>query len=150
VVDDVAWGALTLSLTVLGALYTVHAYRRRGLVPAMRGAGLTLLPLAALLTGTLRMFTRMADAVADWATSLVFSPAVWLGVVVAGVAVVLLGAAKVADARGLGARPGQGVPQEQAGQAEPRHGRGRDLPPSEPVDDDLAEIEAILRKRGIS
>lgn len=147
-VDDVAWGALTLSLTVLGALYTVHAYRRRGLVPAMRGAGLTLLPLAALLTGTLRMFTRMADAVADWATSLVFSPAVWLGVVVAGVAVVLLGAAKVADARGLGGRPGQGVPQEQAGRQAPR--RSRELPPSEPVDDDLAEIEAILRKRGIS
>ncbi len=43
-----------------------------------------MLPLAAYLTKTLQMFTKMVDAVADWATDLVFSPAVWLGVMLAG------------------------------------------------------------------
>jgi len=143
--DDVAWAALTLSLSALGAFWTVHAYRRRGLGPALRGAGLTLLPLAALLTGTLRMFTRIGDAVLDWATSLVFSPAVWLGVVVSGVAVVLLGAAKLVDARGTGGRT-----EKARASGDPSGTTKRELPRSEPVDDDLAEIEAILRKRGIS
>ena len=82
--DDVSWGALALALTLVGGTYTWYAYQRRGLGAGARGAAITLLPLAAYLTKTLRMFTRIADAIGDWATSLVFSPAVWLGIVVAG------------------------------------------------------------------
>ena len=141
--DDVAWGALALSLTLVGGTYTYFAYQRRGLAAGLRGAALTLLPLAAYLTDTLRMFTRIGDAVADWATGLVFSPTVWLGVIVAGLSVLLLGASKVVAKRSADAPP---------------PASRRELPESRPappaagaaVDDDLAEIEAILRKRGIS
>ena len=38
---------------------------------------------------TLRMLTRIVDAVGDWATSLVFNPTVWLGIVLAGISGVL-------------------------------------------------------------
>ena len=72
--DDVTWGALALVLTMLGGFYTWWAYRNRGATPALRALALTLLPAAAWLTGTLKMFTRIVDAVVDWATDLVFSP----------------------------------------------------------------------------
>lgn len=142
--DDAAWAALTLGLTLLAALWTWHAYRRRGLAAGMRGAAFTLLPVAAYLTDTLRMFTRIGDAVADWVTGLVLSPTVWLGIVLAGIAAVLFGVAGALTSRGRGGRP-----------AAPA-GRGREqLPASAPrdkgpvVDDDLADIEALLRRRGI-
>ncbi|WP_309648117.1 hypothetical protein [Nocardioides sp.] len=137
--DDVTWGALTLTLTLLGGIWTWYAYQRRGLPAALKGAGITLLPLAAYLTRSLKMLTRIVDAVADWATTLVFSPFVWLGVITAGVAVVLFGAG-----RALEVRRG-GTPPAVAPGAKPARGRGKPA-----IDDDLDEIEALLRKRGIS
>ncbi|MCD4526113.1 hypothetical protein [Nocardioides sp. cx-173] len=141
--DDVTWAALAMVLTALGAVWTWFAYQRRGLPAALKGAGLTLLPLAAYLTKTLKMLTRIGDAVADWATSLVFSPLVWAGVVLAGLGVVLFGAGRALERR--------------SGDQAPRRDRRRELPkspgaaaPGKPaIDDDLAEIEALLRKRGI-
>jgi hypothetical protein len=137
-VDDVAWGALALALTVLGGIYTWFAYRRRGFVAGLRGASFTLLPIAAYLTKTLQMFGEIGDAVADWATALVFSPRVWLGIVVAGVAVVLF-----VVSGWLSGRRGDS-PKKVRGE-QPRAVEG-----SAVVDDDMADIEAILRNRGIT
>ncbi|HET9423645.1 MAG TPA: hypothetical protein VFO49_21075 [Nocardioides sp.] len=136
--DDVAWGALAFALTVLGGIYTWYAYRRRGLAAGMRGASLTLLPVAAYLTKTLQMFGEIGDAIADWATSLVFSPQVWLGIVVAGVAAVLF-----VVSGWLGGRRDD-TPKKVKGDA-PRAVGGSAI-----VDDDMADIEAILRERGIT
>jgi hypothetical protein len=148
--DDVTWAVLTVSLTVLGGIYTWFAYQRRGLAAGLKGAGITMLPLAAYLTKTLQMFSEIVDAVADWAVSLVFSPAVWLGVVLAGLGVVLFGAGRLLDGRGKGEKKGEKKPRRT------KSGDAGELPPgakprSEPVvDDDLADIEAILKKRGIT
>jgi heme exporter protein D len=141
-VDDVAWGVLTLGLTMLGGIYTWYAYRKRGLTAGMRGAAITLLPLAAYLTKTLKMFTRIVDAVTDWAASLVFNPAVWLGVVLAGVSAVLFVVSGAIDRR-RGTRRSDTPKQVPGRKAEPVEG-------SSIVDDDMADIEAILRKRGIT
>lgn len=155
--DDATWAALALTLTVLGAVWTWHAFRKRGVASGLRGAGLTLLPAAAYLTDTLRMFTRIGTAVGDWVTGLVLSPSVWAGIIVAGVSVVLLvvsgilrdreraravgGASAPAGAvrRGEAAEPGRGA----RGKGEPAIGGAGG-------DDDLADIEALLRKRGIT
>ncbi|WP_193609944.1 cellulose synthase [Nocardioides lijunqiniae] len=145
--DDVTWGALAVVLTVVGGLYTWFAYRRRGLPAALKGAGLTLLPLAAYLTKTLRMLTRIGDAVADWATSLVFSPLVWVGIGVAGLAVVLFGAGRALEARSGGGRPRRATTDPEAPTLPPSGAPARGKPA---IDDDMAEIEALLRKRGIS
>jgi hypothetical protein len=143
--DDVTWAVLTLSLTGAGGVYTWYAYQRRGLAAGLKGAGITVLPLAAYLTKTLQMFTRMVDAVADWATGLVFSPAVWLGVMLAGLGVVLFGAGRFLDGRRKDDEPRR---EKSKPSGELRSGRA---PRSEPVvDDDLADIEAILKKRGIT
>ncbi len=144
--DDVTWAVLTLSLTAVGGIYTWFAYQRRGLAAGLKGAGITVLPLAAYLTKTLQMFTRIGDAVTDWATGLVFSPAVWLGVILTGVGVLLFGAGRWLDARrgdtpkaakGTARKSGE-LPAGRAARSEPA------------VDDDLADIEAILKKRGIT
>ncbi len=139
--DDVAWGALTLGLTLLGGIWTWFAYKRRGLGAGLRGAGLTLLPLAAYLTRTLKMFGRIGDAVADWAADLVFSPRVWIGVVVAGVAGVLYVAGRALETR-------KGVPEGKPKKVKGESPKAMNAPAGE--DDDLADIEAILRSRGIT
>ena len=147
--DDAAWLALTAVLTALGALWTVRAARTKGSAAAVRGAALTLLPPAALLTGTLRLGTRIADAVVDWATALVFNPLLWFGVGLAGLSVVLFGVSGWMAAR-------QAPPVDPADPAKPVGGKRRDqLGPSKgrgapAIDDDLADIEAILKKRGIT
>ncbi|MBB3044433.1 hypothetical protein KM427_14845 [Nocardioides sp. LMS-CY] len=145
--DDAAWAALTLSLTVLGGIWTWAAFRRRGLTSGMRALGFTLLPLAAYLTKTLQMFTRIVDAVADWATRLVFSPTVWLGVIIGGVGVVLIVVSGMMRTRQLGqARPEK----PQGGSTElPAGGASRKAPAID-TDPEMAEIEALLRKRGIN
>ena len=94
------------------------------------------------------MFTRIVDAVADWATSLVFSPAVWLGVILSGVGVLLFGAGRMLDSRRKGdaTEPRLGKAKKKAGELPP----GRPARGEPAIDDDLADIEAILKKRGIS
>jgi hypothetical protein len=140
-VDDVTWAALTAVLTALGAAWTWYAFRNRGTASGLRGAGLTLLPPAAWLTGTLEMFTEIVGSVADWATHLVLSPTVWAGIVLTGLSVVLLGSSAMLRKRG---RSGGDASGEKALGAAP-------AARSEPVvDDDLADIEAILKRRGIT
>lgn len=147
--DDVTWGALTLTLTVLGAFWTWLAFRRRGLASGVRGAAFTLLPAAAWMTGTLEMFTEIGGSVADWATHLVFSPIVWGGVILTGLSVVLFGISGALRKRELARSEGAGpaaVADGKPGKALPRS-RG---PAAPPVDDEMAEIEALLKKRGIT
>ena len=153
--DDVTWGALTLTLTAIGGFYTWWAYKNRGATPAMRGLAFTLLPAAAWLTGTLQMFTEIADAVSDWAIHLAFSPKVWLGVIVAGMSVALFLVSGFLRDRGLGG----GTPRKtrsDAGGADAAKPTPRALPrakqSSAPLADDGIddEIADILKRRGIS
>ena len=150
--DDVTWGALALALTMLGGFYTWWTYHNRGATPALRALALTLLPAAAWLTGTLRMFTRIVDAVVDWATHLVFSPAVWLGVILGGLSAVLFVVSGILSKRGVGgtARP---APPKETGSAAPAKALPKaQAKPASPLDDDGLddEIAAILKRRGIS
>ena len=142
--DDAAWAALTLSLTVLGGIWTWFSFRRRGAVAGLRALGFTLLPLAAYLTRTLQMFTHIVDAITSWAAHLVFSPVVWIGVILGGLGVVLIVVSGMLRSRELG--PGRASGERRAvGPAAKRPPAA--LPESDP---EMAEIESILRKRGIS
>jgi len=149
--DDVTWQALTLVLTLMGGGWTWYAFRNRGITAGIRGAALTLLPPAAYLTGTLEAGVRIVDVVVDWGAGLVFSPSVWIGMVLLGISVTLFFLANLLTARGRGGaepRPQRKQDQKLDSPAElpqPKAGRGKPV-----IDDDLAEIEAILKKRGIS
>ncbi|SED18095.1 hypothetical protein SAMN04489844_3853 [Nocardioides exalbidus] len=144
------WAALTAALTVAGAIWTWIAFRRRGAVNGLRALGFTLLPAAAWLTGTLEMVVEIGGSVTDWATSLVFDVRTWVGVGLAGLAVVLYVISGFLRDRQLGKAQAGG------GKAATKPGARESLPPSSaraaggsPIDDDLADIEALLRKRGI-
>lgn len=145
--DDAAWTALALTLTTVGAAATWLLWRRRGLVAALRAGALTLLAPAAWLTDTLRMFTRIGDAVADWALGLVLSPVVWTGIALAGVSAVLLVVASLLSRRGVGGARPTGAEVSGKASSGPAAGPGRGAPA---IDDDLADIEALLRSKGIS
>ena len=150
--DETTWAALALVLTLLLGGYAFWAFRTRGVAAGLRGLALALIPPAAWATGTLEMFTRIVNAVVDWITDFVFSPLSWAGIGLAGLAVVLYVVGGMARSRGAGSTP--------ASQASSVGGdsssRRKELPPgrksrSEPViDPELAEIEALLKKRGIT
>ena len=88
--DKIAWLPLCGGLTGLGLVLSYLAMRRRGLGSGLRGAAWSLLPIAAYLTGSIEMFWKMGVAIGDFAKGFVFSPKVWSGIALAGLAVVLL------------------------------------------------------------
>ena len=169
--NQIAWLPLCAGLTGLGLIVSYFVMRRRGSGAGLRLAALSLLPMAAYLTGSIEMFWKMGVAVGDFAKGFVFSPKVWAGIALAGLAVVLLVVSgplrrrKVSadkDARAAipagtapGARTSAGQlaprtagPPAAAGpakaQAKARKGKSAD------DDDDLADVEDILRRHGIT
>ena len=140
-----SWGALALALTALGGIYTWWALRHRGFASAVRAAGITLLPLAAWMTGLLEVAGDIGDALGHWLTRLVFSPFVWLGMVLFVVAFVLIGASNFVTRRRDPAAASQ-----KRGRKEKPKAVGPTSRPDPLIDDEMAEIQAILKKRGIS
>lgn len=154
-VDEATWAALAATLTLLGLVWTWIAYRRRGVTGGMRALGFTMLPVAAWLTGTLEMFTEMAGSATDWATGLVFNPVTWTGIGLGGFGIVLivisgylrdrqLARGQEAAAPGKAAKPGRRQLPEAASTRDP----GKRIVDDDGTDD-LADIEAILKRRGI-
>jgi len=151
-----AWLSLALVLTALCAVVTYLAWRSRGAPALVKGAGVTLLPLALYFTGTLRLVGTIVDQVASYLGGLVFSPRVWIGVVLAVVGVLLI-------AGGSALRTRVGAPatrkERRAARAGGSSGGELSATPSRTSrraqaapaqDDEMADIEALLRKRGIS
>ena len=141
-IDTSTWQALGLLLTVVGLVLSLLVWRRRGATAGLRGVAWSLLPAAAGLTGTLKLVWEIGDDIASWAARLVFSPVVWTGIALAGVSAVLFGVSAAMRARGAGGPRGsaKGLPAQRSRQR------------AEPAvqDKDMDDIEAILRKHGIS
>jgi hypothetical protein len=87
--DKIAWLPLCGGLTGLGLVLSYLVMRRRGIGSGLRGAAWSLLPIAAYLTGSIQMFWKMGVAIGDFAKGFAFSPRVWSGIALAGLAVVL-------------------------------------------------------------
>ena len=139
-----SWGALALALTTLGGIYTWWALRHRGVAAAVRAGGITLLPLAAWMTGLLEVAGDIGNALGHWLTRLVFSPFVWLGMLLFFVAFVLIGGSNfVSRRKDPEPKPPRGVTDA------PKAVR-KTSQPDPLIDDEMAEIQAILKKRGIS
>ena len=161
--DQGAYLALAAALTVLGAIWTWAAFRRRGLGSGVRALGWTLLAPAAYLTGILRAGGRIVDALADWAARLVFSPTVWIGFGVAAIAVLLIFVARFLPTKERTGRLRRGTPKETsaapgAGSVEaPKAAKRPAVKGSaakgsgvEDDDEDMADVNDILKKYGIS
>ena len=137
-IDTTSWTALGLTLTILGLVASWVVARRRGLAAGLRGTAWSLLPLAAAMTGVLRLGANLAGDVSDWALRLVFSPVVWAGLVLTGVSAALFAVSGLLRRRGP--KPKEKTERKQVTASGPT--------PAAPVLDD--DIEAILKKHGIS
>jgi hypothetical protein len=152
--DEVAWFPLCAGLTGIGLVASWLAWRRRGVAAGMRGAAWSLMPLAAYLTGAVEMLWRIGTAVADWVAGFVFSPKVWSGVIVVGLAVLLYlisGALRRRSPLRERAPARAGAVQGPASSQPVAPADRRAVEPArKPApDDDFSEIEEILRRRGI-
>lgn len=148
---------------------------RRGFGSGLRGAAWSLLPIAAYLTGSIEMFWKMGVAVGDFAKGFVFSPRVWSGIALTGLAVALFivsgplrrrrverGQEKRAARAGSGpagtlaqkpavggqlaTRPAGSMAGAGSAQAPAKARRGK----STNDDDDLGDVADILRRHGIT
>ncbi len=152
--DQATWAALAATLTVIGLVWTWVSYQRRGAIGAMRAFGFTMLPAAAYLSGTLEMFTEITTSVADWASGFVFNPFTWTGIGLAGFGVAFIFLAGILRDRQLAAatrQPDTTTPSRSARKKKPlpEATSTRDPQRNAVVDDDTADIGALLRKHGI-
>jgi hypothetical protein len=145
--DNASWGALALALCVVAGIWTWYAFRHRGFAAGVRGIALTIIPIAAYLTHTLRMFGRIGSAISDWAAGFVFNPGVWIGVILGGVAVLLF---VVSYKLPGGSREKAAVEGGETKKAVKRSRGSSDGGAGDALGDDLDDIQAILRKHGIS
>jgi hypothetical protein len=79
--NSIAWFPLCVGLTGVGLVLSWFTWRRRGLRRGIRGVGWSLLPLALYLTGSILLVGRIGSAVVQFASSFVFSPKTWAGVI---------------------------------------------------------------------
>ncbi|GLX05108.1 cellulose synthase [Microbispora sp. NBRC 16548] len=166
--NDIAWLPLCAGLTAVGVGLSYLTFRRRGVTAGLRATAWSLLPLAAYLTGALQTLWNIGAAAVGFVTGLVLSPAVWAGVVLAGLSALLFVVSGTLRGRALSrtrtARPepggAAGAPERpaapkaatsqtatsktaQTGKTAPRQ-------VEQPAGDDFSDIEAILKRRGIS
>jgi hypothetical protein len=167
--DKIAWLPLCGGLTGLGLVLSYLVMRRRGLGAGLRWAAWSLLPLAAYLTGSIQMFWKMGVAIGDFAKGFVFSAEVWSGIAVAGLAVVLFVVSgrlrrrgkRGQDQQAVGAKAGAAATTAAGREIAPRTAPVATTSARTPVkarkgksaaddDDDLGDVEDILRRHGIT
>lgn len=161
---------LCVGLTLLGVIATGIAWRKGNKGRVIQGAGLALAPLALFFSGLLRLLWNGVVAVVDWTSKIIFSPGVWFGLSLLALCIVLwvVGGfvhrkftpdadtrkkdAKVAGAgqdkavtRGKTPQKGQAATTQKGQPAQ----KGQAQQKADPVDDEMAEIEALLKSRGI-
>lgn len=159
---DVVLLPLCIGLGLLGVVVGVIAFARGRRGRALQGLAFALGVVALYLTGLLRLVWDAVVAVVRWATGNVFDLSAWIGFGALALAVVLWVVGGVVARRSR--RRAKAVVGESKGQprvgAERRAaapaGRGvakpqqAGLKPAQPVqDEDMAEIEALLKSRGI-
>jgi hypothetical protein len=182
--SSIAWLPLAAGLTVLGLILSYAVWRRSGTRPALRVVAVSLLPIAAYLTGAIEMFWKIGVAIGQFGTGFAFSTTKWVGIGVTGLAIALFLAAggrqarRAARERRKAARAGQDgdagvaaadgrrdalagtpgaptrglpanrtpVPATRKAEAPAKASRRA---AQDDGDDDLKDIEDILRKRGI-
>ncbi len=156
--NSISWLPLAGGLTLVGLIISGGAGRRRGAAAGLRGVAWSLLPLAAYLTGAIKMLWQMGSAIGTFASSFVFSPRVWAGVIVAGAAVVLFLVASGLRRVSKGRSGGQDQSAKAAKPAKP----GSPAQPTQPgkalkpaakknsaQDEDLGDAAEVLKRMGI-
>ncbi|SDT11287.1 hypothetical protein [Actinopolymorpha singaporensis] len=88
--DDATWFPVCAGLSALGVVAAFFAFRRRGAAAGLRLFGWAVLPMAIYLTGMVRLLWTVGAALVKWVSGFVFSPYVWAGLALFGVAAICL------------------------------------------------------------
>ena len=164
--SDLVLLPLCIGIALIGVLVAGLAWRKGNRGRVVQGAAIAVAPVGLYFTGLLRLLWDAVVAVVGWATNLIFSPAMWLGISLLGLCVVLWVVGGVLTRRsatrvetGRSAAPTTAAPAKSAvartststavapvKKTTPGKGKGA----AAEIDPELAEIEAILKSRGIS
>jgi hypothetical protein len=152
---------ICVAIALIGIILTGLAWRRGNKGRVLQGAALTIVPFGLYLTGLLGMLWDAVVAVVRWAVRLVFSPTLWIGFAILALCVVLfvVGTILARVSRGSRARQksvdqgrstkpavtGGQRPGAKTQSAKGQSANARD----DAVDPEMAEIEALLKSRGI-
>ena len=140
---------LCVGLTLLGVIATGIAWRRGNKGRVIQGIGLALAPIALYFSGLLRLLWDGVVAVGAWASKIIFSPAIWFGLALLGFCLVLWVVGGIL-ARRVSAKRSKPATSTATGGALPAtQGRKGVRQPAPPIDEEMAEIEALLKSRGI-
>lgn len=88
--DDATWFPVCAGLSALGVVAAFFAFRRRGAAAGLRLFGWAVLPMAIYLTGMVRLLWTVGAALVKWVSGFAFSPYVWAGLALFGVAAICL------------------------------------------------------------
>jgi hypothetical protein len=141
---------LCVGLSLLGVIATGIAWRRGNKGRVIQGVGLALAPIALYFSGLLRLIWNAAVAFGSWASKIIFSPAVWFGLSLLGLCIVLWVVGGFIGRRSAAAKSSEVSAQPTssalpAKKAASKQGRSQ----QPPIDEEMAEIEALLKSRGI-
>lgn len=139
-------------LSALALFFAWRAYRRHEYATCAVRVGWATLVWAVWLVGLMQLVVRVGGAVADWASGFVFRPTVWLGVVVGVIGLLFIMTGSALRRRGGAGRSDDAREPERPIEADRT---AKPVEKSKPSGDgsaggdDMADIEAILKKHGI-
>jgi len=152
---------LCVAIALIGIVLAGLAWRRGNKGRVVQAAALVVIPFGLYLTGLLSVLWEFVVNVVRWAVHLVFSPLHWIGFGVIALSIVLFvvgallarfgssAATKVkAGARSVSGQSAAALPKSGTAGSKPR-GKAVAGKLDPDVDPELAEIEALLKSRGI-
>ncbi len=164
--SDVVLLPLCIGLALIGVIVAGVAWRRGSRGRVVQGIGIALAPIALYATGLLRLVWDAVVALVGWASSIIFSPSMWFGISLLGLCVVLWVVGGLLTRRAVtkgasttattpaGGRPAVGTGGPAAAKTTTKtpakKSAAKGKAPAQEVDPEMAEIEAILKNRGIS
>ena len=161
--SDLVLLPLCIGIALIGVLVAGFAWRKGERGRVVQGVALAVAPVGLYFTGLLRLVWDAVVALVGWATSIIFSPTMWFGISLLGLCVVLWvvggiltrrSAAKSGSVSAASTKSavtgGRTTPTSSTAVTPTKKSVPKGKAAAADIDPELAEIEAILKNRGIN